>query len=71
MVRPLEKTTLDMTKFTSVKKIHTKIILAKGILELKDFGFLYYSRKHALICSGLYRFIFQSLYHQNLKLKKQ
>ena len=41
MVRPLEKTTLDMTKFTSVKKIHTKIILAKGILELKDFGFLY------------------------------
>ena len=61
-----------MTKFASVKKIHTKVIIVKGNLELNDLGFLYYSAKeHALTCPGLYRLIFQSLYHTSLILPKQ
>ena len=34
-----------MTKFASLKKIHTKIIIVKRNLELNDLGFLYYSAK--------------------------
>ena len=57
----LEKSTLNMKKFASVK-IHSKIILAKRNLELNYLRFLCYSKKHALICPALYRVIFQSLY---------
>ena len=34
-----------MTKFTSLKKIHTKMIIMKRNLELNDMGFLCYSAK--------------------------
>ena len=40
-----KKSTLNMTKFASLKKIHTKIIIVKRKLELNDMGFLYYSAK--------------------------
>ena len=43
-----------MTKFASLKKIHTKIIIVKRNLELNDLGFLYYSAK---ACPDLSRFI--------------
>ena len=36
------KSTLNMTKFVFVKKIQTKIILAKRNLELNDLGFFSY-----------------------------
>ena len=61
-----------MTKFASLKKIHTKIITVKRNLELNDLGFLYYlANKHALTCPGLYRLIFQALYHTALTLPKR
>ena len=41
----LKKSTLNMTKFASLKKIHTKIIIVKRYLELNDLGFFYYSAK--------------------------
>ena len=41
-----------MTKFASVKKIHTKIILANRNLELNDLGFLCYSKKACFGLSG-------------------
>ena len=34
-----------ITKFASLKKIHTKIIIMKRNLELNDLGFLFYSTK--------------------------
>ena len=53
-----------MTKSDSLKKIHTKIIIVKRNLELNDLEFLCYSeKKHSLTCPGLYRLIFQFLYH--------
>ena len=45
-----------MTKFTSLKKVHTKIIMMKRNLELNDLGF------SVITCPGFYRLIFQSLY---------
>ena len=67
-----KKSTLNMTKFASLKKIHTKIIIAKRNLELHNLGFLYYSAKAwPLTCSGSYRLIFQSLYHTSLILLKR
>ena len=41
-----------MTKFASLKKIHTKIIIVKRNLELNDLGFLYYSAKGCPDLSG-------------------
>ena len=41
----MKKSTLNMTKFASSKKVHTKIILVKRNLELNDLVFLYYSAK--------------------------
>ena len=50
-----------MTKFASLKKFHTKIIM-KINFELNDLGFLCYSAKACPDLSGfLYRLIFQSL----------
>ena len=43
-----------MTKFTSLKKIHTKIIIVKRNFELNDLGVLCYSTK---ACPDLPRFI--------------
>ena len=60
-----------MTKFASLKKIHTKIIIVKRNLELNDLGFFYIQQKHALTCPGLHRLIFQSLYHTSLILPKR
>ena len=34
-----------MTKFASLKKIRTKIVIVKRNLELNDLGFLWYSAK--------------------------
>ena len=55
-----------MTKFASLKKVHTKIIMVKRNLELKDLGFSVILQKHALTCPGLYRLIFQSLFGTSL-----
>ena len=41
-----------MTKFASLNKIHTKIIIVKINLELNDLGFLYYSAKACPYLSG-------------------
>ena len=60
-----------MTKFVSMKKIQTKIIITKRNLELSYLRFLYYSKKHVLTCPGLERLIFQFLYHQNRKLMQK
>ena len=43
-----------MTKFASLKKIHTNIIIVKRNLEMNDLGFLCYSAK---ACSDLFKFI--------------
>ena len=59
-----------MTKFASLFKIHTKIIAVKRNLELNDLVFSIIHQKHALISPGLYRLIFQSLYHTSLVLPK-
>ena len=50
----LKKSTLNMTKFASLKKVHTKIIMVKRNLELNDLGFLCYSAK---ACPDLTGFI--------------
>ena len=55
-----------MTKFASLKKVHTKIIMMKRNLELNDLGFSVIQQKHALACPGFYRLIFQSLYDTSL-----
>ena len=55
-----------MTKFVSLKKVHTKIIMVKRNLELNDLGFSVTQQKHALTCPGLYRLVFQSLYDTSL-----
>ena len=53
-------------------KKSTLIIIAKRNLELHNLDFLYYSAKAwPLTCSGLYRLIFQSLYHTSLILLKR
>ena len=57
-----KKSTLNMTKFASLKKVHTKIIMVKTNLELNDLGFFVTQQKHALTCQELYRLVFQSLY---------
>ena len=41
-----------MTKFPSLKNVHTKIILLKRNLELNDLGFLCYSAKTCPDLSG-------------------
>ena len=50
-----------MTKFASLKKIHTKIIIVKRNLELNNLGFLYYSAKACHDLQRVDRLIFQSL----------
>ena len=60
--------TLYMTKLASLKKIHKKIIIMKRNLEL---NFSVIQQKHALICLGLCRLIFQSSYHTSLISPKQ
>ena len=49
----LKKSTLNMTKFASLKKINT-IIIVKRNLELNDLGYLCYSAK---ACIDLSEFI--------------
>ena len=66
-----KKSTLSMTKFASLKKIHTKIIIVKRNLGLNDLGFLYYSAKTCPDLSDLYSLIFQSIYHTSFILPKQ
>ena len=44
-VQTLKKSTLNMTKFVSLKKVHTKITMVKRNLELNDLEFLCYSAK--------------------------
>ena len=58
-----KKSTLNMTKFASLKKIHTKIIIVKRKLELNDMGFLYYSAKACPDLSGFIQAHFSILYH--------
>ena len=41
----LKQPTLNMTKFASLKKIHTKDIIVKRDIELNDLGFLCYLRR--------------------------
>ena len=48
----LKKSALNMTKFASLKKINTKIIIMKRNLELNDLGFLCYSAKTCPDLSG-------------------
>ena len=60
-----------MTKFASLKKTHAKIIILKRNLKLNDLRFLYYIAKACLDLSGLYRLIFQSLYHTSLIFPKR
>ena len=48
----LKKSTLNMEKFASLKKIHTKIIIVKRNLELNDLEFLCYSAKACPDLSG-------------------
>ena len=50
----IKKSTLNVTKFASLQKVHTKIILVKINFELNDLGFLCYSAK---VCPDLSRFI--------------
>ena len=52
-----------MTKFASLKKIHTKIIIVKRNFELNDMGFLYYSAKTCPDLSGFIQAHFSILYH--------
>ena len=66
----LRKSTLNMTKFASLKKIHTKIIIVKRNIQLNDLGFLGYSTKACPDLSGLQRLIFQSSYHTSLIITK-
>ena len=40
------------TKFVSMKKVHTKIIMVKRNLEVNDLGFLCYSAKACPDLSG-------------------
>ena len=49
-----KKSTLNMTKLASLKKIHMKIIIMKRNIELNDLGFLCYSAK---ACPNLSRFM--------------
>ena len=49
-----------MTKFASLKKIHTKIITVKRNLELNDLGFLYYLAKACPDLSGFIQAHFSS-----------
>ena len=46
------KNTLNMTKFESLKKIHTKMTIVKRNLELNDRAFLCYSAKACPDLSG-------------------
>ena len=49
--------------------IYENLIVREPVLS--SLGFLFHSKNHALTFKGLYRFSFQSLYHQNNKLMKQ
>ena len=51
-----------MTKFASLKKIHTKIIIVKRYLELNDLGFFYYSAKSMPWLAQVYIGSFFNLY---------
>ena len=54
-----------MTKFASLKKIHTKIIILKRNLELNNLEFLYYSTK-AYLEYTFPEFIFRNhMSHEN------
>ena len=66
-----KKSTLSITKFASLKKIHTKIIIVKRNLGLNYLGFLYYSAKTCPDLSDLYSLIFQSIYHTSFILPKR
>ena len=60
-----------MTKFGSLKKSTQKLSSWKEILSWIIWDFYIIHEKHALTCPGLYRLIFQSLYHTSLILPKQ
>ena len=55
-----------MTKCASLKKVHTLLSSWKEILSWMILDFSVNQQKHALTCPGLYRLIFQSLYHTSL-----
>ena len=55
-----------MTKFASLKKSTQKLSLTKEISIRMIWDFSVIQQKHALTCPGLYRLIFQSLYHTSL-----
>ena len=48
-----QKSTLNMTKSASLKKVHTKTIMVKKNLELNDLGFLCYSAKACPDLTGI------------------
>ena len=56
-----KKSTLNMTEFASLKKIHSKIISMKKI----------FSSGMYLTCPDLYRLIFQTLYHTSFVSPKR
>ena len=66
----LKKSTLNTTKFASLKKIHTKIIIVKKNIELNDLGFFCYSAKACPDLSGFMQAhldrLIQSLCHTSL-----
>ena len=69
----VQKTPPNMTKFTSLKKIHTKIIIVqkkKKNLSRMIRVFSVIQQKNALTCPGLYKLIFQSLYQTSLVAPK-
>ena len=59
------------TKFASLKKFTRKLSSWKEILSWIIWDFSIIQQKHALTCPGLYRLIFQSLYHTSLILPKR
>ena len=65
-----KKSTLNMKKFASLKKVHTKIIMVnqiiKEILSWMIWDLSVIQQKYALAWPGLYRLIFQKLYDTSL-----
>ena len=60
-----------MAKFVSFKKSTHKLLSWKEILSWIIWDFSIIQQKHDLICLGLYRLIFQSLYHTSLISSKR
>ena len=75
LIIPIIHTKKIFTKYDKIcifeKKSTQKLSLWKEILNWMILDFSIIQRKHALTCPGLYRLIFQSLYHTSLILPKR